>query len=138
MNDYTRTIRLSDTDAAGVVYFASLLSICHEAYEASLEASGIDLKSFFRDSEVVIPIVHAEIDFFRPLYSGDRIIITLTTLQLKDTEFEITYQVGLVAPQSSLIAKAKTRHVAINPQTRQRTPLSESLMQWLKSTENSE
>ncbi|MDJ0549913.1 MAG: 1,4-dihydroxy-2-naphthoyl-CoA hydrolase, partial [Microcystis aeruginosa] len=32
---YERLIYLADTDAAGVVYFAHLLSICHEAYEFS-------------------------------------------------------------------------------------------------------
>ncbi|MBD2021122.1 1,4-dihydroxy-2-naphthoyl-CoA hydrolase, partial [Leptolyngbya sp. FACHB-36] len=42
---YSRTVRFSDTDAAGVVYFASALSICHEAYEASLAAVGVDLRS---------------------------------------------------------------------------------------------
>ncbi|MFS8118916.1 MAG: acyl-CoA thioesterase, partial [Microcoleus sp.] len=41
---YTRTVRFQDTDAAGVVYFANVLAMCHEAYEASLAASGINLK----------------------------------------------------------------------------------------------
>ena len=45
--EYPRTIRFADTDAAGVVYFAQILSICHEAYEASLQASGIELRQFF-------------------------------------------------------------------------------------------
>ncbi|MHC5822651.1 MAG: acyl-CoA thioesterase, partial [Nostoc sp.] len=44
---YNRTVRFQDTDAAGVVYFASVLSICHEAYEESLEASSINIKDFF-------------------------------------------------------------------------------------------
>jgi len=30
---YDRKIHFADTDSAGVVYFARLLSICHEAYE---------------------------------------------------------------------------------------------------------
>ncbi len=44
---YYRTIHFSDTDAAGVVYFSTLLSICHEAYENSLQVAGIELKTFF-------------------------------------------------------------------------------------------
>lgn len=43
---YNRTVRFQDTDAAGVVYFANVLGICHEAYEESLEASSINLKDF--------------------------------------------------------------------------------------------
>ena len=44
---YTRTIRFHETDAAGVVYFANLLTLCHEAYEAALAEAGLDVKSFF-------------------------------------------------------------------------------------------
>jgi 1,4-dihydroxy-2-naphthoyl-CoA hydrolase len=128
---YYRTIRLSDTDGAGVVYFASLLSICHEAYEASLETAEIDLKTFFRDPQIAIPIVHAEITFFHPLWSGDRLKIDLTPVQLSQTEFEITYKIFLSSPEAKSIAKAKTRHVCINPSTRRRVPLSDSMVQWL-------
>lgn len=128
---YYRTIRLSDTDAAGVVYFASLLSICHEAYEASLETAEIDLKTFFRDPQTVIPIVHAEITFFHPSWSGDRLKIDLTTVQLNQTEFEIGYKILLSSSDDKSIAQAKTRHVCINPTSRQRVPLSESMVKWL-------
>jgi 1,4-dihydroxy-2-naphthoyl-CoA hydrolase len=72
---YHRTIRFSDTDAAGVVYFAKVLSICHEGYEASLAASGINLHSFFNNETVAIPIIHASVDFWRPMFCGDSIII---------------------------------------------------------------
>jgi len=74
---YFRTIRFADTDAAGVVYFASLLSICHEAYEASLLRIGVDMRQFFSGSSIALPIVHAEIDFFQPLMCGDQIQISL-------------------------------------------------------------
>ena len=48
---YTRSIRFHETDAAGVVYFANVLVLCHEAYEASLAAAGIDLGEFFSDPD---------------------------------------------------------------------------------------
>ncbi|MEM6398800.1 MAG: thioesterase family protein, partial [Cyanobacteria bacterium P01_D01_bin.116] len=60
---YNRTIRFQDTDAAGVVYFANVLAICHEAYEASLESLGIDIKQFFTNSSTAFPIIHADVDF---------------------------------------------------------------------------
>jgi len=43
---YRRTIRFADTDAAGVVFFPNYFSICHEAYEESLAADGIEFQSF--------------------------------------------------------------------------------------------
>lgn len=125
---YFRTIYLADTDAAGVVYFASLLSICHEAYEASLKAANLDLRRFFGDASAAIPIAHAEIDFFRPLHAGDHLEILLRGQILQEDSFEIEYQILL---RGECVARARTRHVCINPQTRQKQPLSESMLQWL-------
>ena len=79
---YTRTVRFQDTDAAGVVYFANVLAMCHEAYEASLAASGINLKAFFSNPEVAFPIIHASVDFYRPMFAGDRLMIHLTPKQV--------------------------------------------------------
>jgi 1,4-dihydroxy-2-naphthoyl-CoA hydrolase len=54
---YSRTIHFQETDAAGVVYFANLLALCHEAYEASLAEAGVDLRQFFSSGgEVAVPV----------------------------------------------------------------------------------
>src|SRR4028118_1740717 len=89
---YTRTVHFQDTDAAGVVYFANVLAMCHEAYEASLATSGISLKSFFNDPTVAIPIVHASVDFLRPLFCGDQLLIQVIPKSITDSKFEIDYQ----------------------------------------------
>jgi 1,4-dihydroxy-2-naphthoyl-CoA hydrolase len=125
---YDRTIHFSETDAAGVVYFANVLKLCHEAYEASLIASGIELRSFFSNSEIAVPIVHAEVDFLKPIFCGDRIAIELTPTVLNLSEFEIRYQ---LIKESKLVSKALTRHVCISLQTRERIELSPSLQSWL-------
>jgi 1,4-dihydroxy-2-naphthoyl-CoA hydrolase len=129
---YSRTIRFQDTDAAGVVYFSNVLAICHEAYEASLLSAEFNLKDFFRNPEVAIPIVHASVDFFRPMFCGDRVSVELTPHQLNDNSFEIAYE---IFPDPKLtqncLAKALTRHVCINPRDRRRQPLSPPMIQWL-------
>ena len=85
---YQRTVRFQDTDAAGVVYFANALAMCHEAYEESLATSGINLKLFFSNLNVAIPIVHANVDFFRPMFCGDQVSIHLSPCQLGNDNFE--------------------------------------------------
>lgn len=127
---YKRVVRFQDTDAAGVVYFANVLSICHEAYEASLVAANINLKVFFTDSTAAMPIIHANVDFFRPLFCGDETRITLQPQQLSSDKFEIIYQVLGINDQ--LIAKAITRHVCINPSSRTKQALTEEIMSWLQ------
>jgi 1,4-dihydroxy-2-naphthoyl-CoA hydrolase len=126
---YERLIYLADTDAAGVVYFAHLLSICHEAYEVSLAQFGINIKDFLKDSPVALPITQAEIQFFRPLFCGDRIQIDFTARSLSENEFELQYKIYLA---EIMVAKAKTRHVCIAPTARQRIPFPESLKNWLR------
>ncbi len=130
---YPRTIRFADTDAAGVVYFANILSICHEAYEASLTATGIELQSFFNDPRAAIPIVHASADFFRPLFCGDEVTIALIPQSLSGDRFEICYWVTVPSlPTERPLAKARTQHVCIDPQTRSRQPLTSEMMHWVE------
>jgi 1,4-dihydroxy-2-naphthoyl-CoA hydrolase len=127
---YNRTVRFQDTDAAGVVYFTNVLAICHEAYEASLAASGINLQSFFNNSEAAIPIIHASVDFFRPMFCGDKLLIHLTPQQQNENQFEITYQI-VAASSEQQLAKAITKHVCIDPVTRTRNQLPTEIIQWL-------
>lgn len=127
---YTRTVRFQDTDAAGVVYFANVLAMCHEAYEDSLATSGINLKEFFSNPDVAIPIVHATVDFFRPMFCGDRVIVHLIPKYLSSDKFEITYEI--VAAAGQLVAKAITRHVCINAISRTRQELPDVMIQWLQ------
>ncbi len=121
---YEYIIQFRDTDAAGVVYFANILSICHMAYESSLIASGIDLKTFVNNPEFAVPITHTSADFFKPLYCGDRITIELTPRSIDSCRFEIAYQLSGGA--------AITKHVVIDPSTRKRKELPAILTNWLE------
>ncbi|MCD8488141.1 MAG: acyl-CoA thioesterase [Desertifilum sp.] len=128
--EYDRTIRFAETDAAGVVYFAHVLSLCHEAYEASLIAAGFELKSFFQNSEQAFPIVHASVDFRRPIYCGDRAFISLAPQNSENSsEFNIYYEIFI---KNKSVAVAQTRHVCIHPNQRSRQPLSHEILQWIK------
>ena len=132
---YAKTVRFQETDAAGVVYFAKALAMCHDAYEASLAASGINIKVFFECKNLILPIVHASIDFYRPMFCGDQLAIQVTPQQLRVDEFEVAYQMFVKEDVTRCLVKAKTRHVCIHPVNRIRKPLSEELMEWLKFCE---
>jgi 1,4-dihydroxy-2-naphthoyl-CoA hydrolase len=138
------TIQFRDTDAAGVVYFANILSICHVAYEASLIESGIDLNKFVNNPEFAVPITHASADFFKPLYCGDRITIELTPRLSNLSRVEIDYQLEAATTIASIdscrfeinyqlgSATAITKHVVIDPITRKRRELPMMLSNWLE------
>lgn len=129
---YIRVVRFADTDAAGVVYFANLLEICHEAYEASLGASGINLRQFFGgQGSIALPIVHAEADFSRPVFCGDKLIVLLTPQLLQTHEFQITYKMINARTPERTTATGLTRHVCIQPAQRVRQALPKPILAWL-------
>jgi 1,4-dihydroxy-2-naphthoyl-CoA hydrolase len=132
---YHRTIHFRDTDAAGVVYFANGLAFCHEAYEASLVASGINLKSFFGGQAIAVPITSASIDFFKPMFCGDRIAISVFPSLINPAEFQIEYQLSFVEQDKKAIAKASTKHTCIDISTRKKCNLSHDLLQWIEFTQ---
>ncbi|MBD1902742.1 acyl-CoA thioesterase [Trichocoleus sp. DQ-A3] len=132
---YTRTIRFQDTDAAGVVYFANVLAMCHEAYEESLAALDINLKLFFSNPNVAIPIVHASVDFFSPMYCGDKVVIQLIPQHLSSEKFEVNYQ---FIAENRVVAQAITRHVCIDAATRSRKEIPVEMIRWLQQLKEEE
>ena len=132
--NYSRRVYLGDTDAAGVVYFARGLEICHEAYEESLAVAEISLQQMLREGKIALPIIHAEIDFFRPLFCGDRLQVNLVANQVNASEFAIAYQIYTANNLDQVLVKAQTRHVCINPQDRIRVDLPLAILNWLKKT----
>jgi 1,4-dihydroxy-2-naphthoyl-CoA hydrolase len=130
---YSRTIHFSDTDAAGVVYFARYFSICHEAYEEALLEAGIVLNRFFGDEGIIIPISHANSNFLRPLRCGDQIEVELVAERLKESEFALNYTIWTPAPARKAAATARTHHVCIDSATRRRRPLPPPLAAWIES-----
>ena len=131
--NYRRRIYLSDTDAAGVVYFAQGLAICHEAYEESLSKAGICLNQMIREGIAALPIIHGEIDFFRPMCCGDRIQISLNTSLTNDSEFAIAYSIFPIDNIEQILVTAQTKHVCINPAIRQRIKLPAAIRAWSKN-----
>ena len=132
---YHRTVYLHDTDAAGVVYFASAMQMCHEAYEESLLVAGIKLSETIATGKIALPITHAEIDFFRPVFFGDRLTIKLTADRLKDSEFAIAYSIYSASDPQQLVIQANTKHVSIIPQTRTRSSLPQTIVQWIEANQ---
>ena len=128
---YARTVHFADTDAAGVVFFANYLSICHEAYEESLSASGIDLKSFFSDNGVVVPIAKSETEYLRPMSCGDKLEVSVSAKALSENTFELRFEVMRLGAQAKCAARARTEHVCVDSKTRARKALPAPLASWV-------
>jgi 1,4-dihydroxy-2-naphthoyl-CoA hydrolase len=128
--EYQRTIRLADTNATGAIDFTRGLTFCHEAYEASLEAMGIEGHSFFAPSNIAVPIIHAEIDLRGTVACREVIVVRLSPQLLDPHSFEVTYRITSAA--GHLIASALTRHVCLERSSQQRCALLPELTRWLQ------
>jgi len=130
---YQRMIHFADTDAAGVVFFANYLALCHEAYEEALAAAGIDLKTFFSDHAIVVPVARSEAAYLRPLAAGDRIRVTVSPVAVSENSYKLDCEVLKLGPVEKLAAQIRTEHVCIDAKTRARLPLPPALAAWVRA-----
>lgn len=130
---YSRIVRLADTDAAGVVFFARTLMLCHEAYEASLAAAGLDLKQFLGGADLIVPISRSQADYLRPLYCGDPLRISVKPSALSENSFALDFEIVRLGPPEKLAARVRTEHVATSLSKRERVPLSPALAAWVSA-----
>ena len=131
-----RSVRFSDTDAAGVVHFQALLGWAHQAWEESLERYGLAAGTIFpggreRAPGIALPIVHCDADFRAPLHMGDRVSIELEPKRLDRGSFEV---MSLYLLGENEVARGCLRHVAIDSASRSRCPLPEGLDRWLEAS----
>lgn len=125
MFTYQTTVRLYDTDAAGLLFFGNHFRIIHAAYEAYFESQGLGMGDIIREGELILPIVHAEADYDEPMFVGDKLTVELTAD--KPTKHSYTLLFTLKNDKGGQVAKVKTVHVCLDNKTRTKTPLPDNM-----------
>ena len=128
---YERTIRMADTDAAGIMFFANYLVLCHEAYEASLAEAGINLPDFFGGADLIVPISKSNTDYLRPLSCGEQVSISVQPKSVSENTFTIDYEITRLTPPAKIAARAQTTHVCTSRSQRGRAPMPSNLADWV-------
>jgi len=130
MFGYSCVIRLQHSDAAGVVYFASLFALAHECYEAFLD-SEIPLGQLLTDGDVVIPIVHAEADFKLPLHVSDQVRIEMTARTIGRTSFTLDYLFRMA--DNRIAAQVSTAHAVVSQSNQESSAVPERILAQLRT-----
>lgn len=115
------TVRFPDVDAAGIVYFAKAFDYAHLAWEELLRAGGLPLHEAIPGRSWILPLIHAEADYRRPMRFGERLRAeasladvggSTVTLRyaIKGAEGELRATVTLV---HCAVDKASTRRIAL-------------------------
>ncbi len=125
MRIYQTKIKLHETDAAGVLFFANQLKIVHDAYESLLEDIGFGFTDLIKDQDFFLPIVHSESDYQLPLSVGDPVEIQTMVADVGKTSFTLAYK--LLDATLTIVGTARTVHVSIDKKTRKKISLPDDL-----------
>ncbi|MDA1353320.1 MAG: thioesterase family protein [bacterium] len=120
------TVRMHDTDMAGILYFARQYRFAHDAWEDLLESEGIVLKDLFAKSPYLFVIVHSEADYYRSLMLGDHIEVRLTISSVGNTSFTVAYGI-YIDGTDDLMGMVKTVHVCVDAKSREKIRVPQSL-----------
>jgi 1,4-dihydroxy-2-naphthoyl-CoA hydrolase len=115
MFEYRTTVWLHDTDASGRLYFASLLRIAHEAFEAMLGSVGYPVGDILASAELDLPIVHADVDFHSALRAGDTLHVEVHVSRLGETSLTTSFRFTAGGDRDA--GAASMVHVALDKAT---------------------
>jgi YbgC/YbaW family acyl-CoA thioester hydrolase len=131
MFTYRTQVRLKDTDATGVLYFSEQFKFALETFEEFLKDRGFSLKELMV-SPYLLPVVHADADYFAPMTVGDILEVTLKVGKIGTSS--ITLQYSFRDPERSIdVGRAEIVHVVVDKHTRTSVPLPDFLKEILES-----
>jgi len=124
------SVRLSDTDAAGILFFGNYFKIAHEAYEIFMESIDFSLAYVLDKAEALVLIVHAESEYKNSFKLGERFNIELNVDKIGKTSFTLSYR--FISSNKKLMAEIKTVHVAVDKVKNRPVKLPERLKKELQ------
>jgi YbgC/YbaW family acyl-CoA thioester hydrolase len=123
------TVKLYDTDAAGIIFFSQYYKLAHDVYEAFMEAAGWGLNYVISESDILLPIVHSEADYHQSMRLGDNYSIAIKVEKVGQTSFVLLYEFRNA--EGGATATVKTVHVAVGKKNGRKIKLPESLREGL-------
>ena len=111
--EHVLTVRFSEVDCAGVVYFQRAFDFAHRAVEDLLAAAGCDIVSCFARG-FGLPLVHAEADYQRPMMLGERLTVSVSVERMGTSSMTLRYLIyGPGGVTDDVRATVRLVHVAV-------------------------
>lgn len=123
-----RNINFYDCDPAGIIFYSRIFDFSHSAYEQLIQSIKLD-EDYWNNPFYVVPIIHTECDYFKPLKYGDEIRIETAVSLLKRSSFELTYKIKL---NDEIYASVKTVHVFVNKKDWTKMEIPSEIVEALK------
>ena len=123
-----RRVNFYDCDPAGIIFYSRIFDFCHSAYEQLI--SGFRIKeNYWNNKLYVIPIVHSECEYLKPIRFNDEITIFVKVSQIRNSSFELNYS---IKKSNTLCCQVKTIHVSVDKKSWKKKKLNKQLLKGLE------
>ncbi len=111
MFSYKKKVNFYDCDPAGILFFGRVYEFCHAAYEALIESFNLQ-ESYWTNDNYIVPIIHSEASYHKPVNGGEMVTIIVKVSQLRTSSFELEYEIR--NSKGERCTKVKTVHVFVD------------------------
>ena len=105
--------------------------MAYECSEEFFEKTEFGVKKILEGGKFLIPVVHAEADYFKPLRMGDKIEIKMTLSPLGKSSFALSY--AFFNESNELAANVRTVNVMVDTESGKSIEIPEELKKILNS-----
>jgi acyl-CoA thioesterase FadM len=130
-------------DPAGILYFANVIGLAHQAYEIWLKNYGYQWEKWFQEHPA--PLRRVQADFFAPLFPGREYWIKVIPQTPGESSFENIYEIydndhsqKATHDQLKPLASIRLLHVLVDIQTAKKRPLTKELKELLEKAKESD
>jgi acyl-CoA thioester hydrolase len=116
-----------DTDAGGVVYYASYLKFLERARSEWLRALGIDQVKLLRDERLQFVVVEANIRYHRPARFDDELAVSVKLESMRGASIEMGQEIRRGTSGRELLVSATVRAACLASDSLKPRPLPKAL-----------
>ena len=129
MGTFTFPVRVywEDTDAGGVVYYASYLRFLERARSEWLRTLGIDQARLLRDERLQFVVVEANIRYHRPAKFDDELLVSAALDSLRGASVTFAQEIRRGGEAGELLVSATVRAACLASDTLKPRPLPQAL-----------
>jgi len=129
-----RKINFYDCDAAGILFYARIYELCHSVYEEMIQSFNLK-EDYWSNDDYVVPIIHSEATYHKPLVYNSFVEIELSVINLSTSAFKFSY--NCINETGDLCVEVETTHVFVDKKTWKKKQIKDDvragLMKYLKS-----
>ncbi|MEE2786551.1 MAG: hotdog domain-containing protein [Myxococcota bacterium] len=106
--------RFNHVDRAGIAFFARAYEYAHACFEEMLEAAFGAFDTAFHTMGVIMPLVHSEASYARPIRQGDRLLVSASLEKVSTRSVTFAYDISTVDGVHK--AQVFLKHAFVDPE----------------------